>query len=159
MKVSSIAILKKELQSLSQEELLSACLRLAKYKVENKELLNYVLFDAQDEENYIERVKEEITLEMAKMNSLNYYFAKKTIRRVLKIVKKQIKYSGNKKTEIELLIFFCETLKNTRIPISGNTALENLFNRQIININKALSTMHEDLQYDYKEQISNLTDF
>ena len=50
MKTASIQELKQELQATSQTKLLDLCLRLAKFKKENKELLTYLLFEAHDEE-------------------------------------------------------------------------------------------------------------
>ena len=57
MKASSIAQIKKEIQFNTKEELIEIVLRLGKYKVENKELLSYLLFDSHDEEGYIEKIK------------------------------------------------------------------------------------------------------
>jgi hypothetical protein len=45
MKASSISQIKKELQYVSKEELIEIVLRIGKYKIENKELLSYLLFD------------------------------------------------------------------------------------------------------------------
>ena len=56
MKASSIAQIKKELQFIEKEELIEIVLRLGKYKVENKELLSYLLFDSHDEEGYIVKI-------------------------------------------------------------------------------------------------------
>ena len=58
MKASSIAQIKKELQFNDKEELIEIVLRLGKYKVENKELLSYLLFESHDEEGYINKIKE-----------------------------------------------------------------------------------------------------
>ena len=60
MKAVSVATIKKELQFRSSEELTELCLRLAKFKKENKELLTYLLFESHDETGYIETVKQEL---------------------------------------------------------------------------------------------------
>ena len=57
MKASSISQIKKELQYVSKEELIEIVLRIGKYKIENKELLSYLLLDSSDEEGYIEKIK------------------------------------------------------------------------------------------------------
>jgi len=62
MKAATVAQLKKELQYKSQDEVLQLCLRLARFKKENKELLTYLLFESDSEEGYIETVKEELLL-------------------------------------------------------------------------------------------------
>jgi hypothetical protein len=156
MELPALAVLKNELRSLPQDELIGLCLKLAKYKRENKELLNYLLFEAYDEAAYINKIKEEVTLEFEKMNTSNWYFAKKSIRRILRIIKKHIKYSVRKETEVELLIFFCEKLKKSNLRINQNQVLVNIYKRQVTAIHKALSTLHEDLQYDYQQKIDGL---
>ena len=131
-------------------------MRLAKYKKDNKELLTYLLFEATDEQGYIEGVKSEIDQQLEEMNKSNVYLAKKSLRKTLRITNKYIKYSGSKQTEVELLIYFCKKMKITKLPISTNSVLNNLYQRQIQRIKKSLSTLHEDLQYDYKEDIESL---
>ena len=59
MKAVSISEIKKELTNLDGKTLQEICLRLAKYKLENKELLTYLLFEAHDESSYISLVKED----------------------------------------------------------------------------------------------------
>ncbi|HQS05530.1 MAG TPA: hypothetical protein PLT16_07820, partial [Daejeonella sp.] len=57
MKPEKLSDLKKELSGLSVHELTDICLRLAKYKKENKELLTYLLFDSDKPMKYTEEVK------------------------------------------------------------------------------------------------------
>jgi len=56
MKASTIKALRDELKTRDEQELISFCLRLARFKKENKELLTYLLFDAEQEDVYIEQV-------------------------------------------------------------------------------------------------------
>jgi hypothetical protein len=153
MKTVSLSELKKELYNLPEKEVLDICLRLAKYKKENKELLNYLLFEANDEESYIIVVKKEIDKQYTEINSSNIYFAKKSLRKILRFTNKQIKYSGLKQTEVELLIYYCKKLRKSGIDVSKSTALTNIYTRQIQKIKKSLSTLHEDLQHDYKDEL------
>jgi len=132
------------------------CLRLAKYKKENKELMNYLLLESGNEQGYISEVKNEIAEEFGTVNSSNLYFAKKTIRKILRIANKHIRYIGTKQAEAELLIYFCAVLKNSGIPYEKSTALNNLFLAQIKKASKAIDTMHEDLQYDLKKELNKL---
>ena len=60
MKTASLAEIKQELQNLSTKEIAELCLRLARYKKENKELLAYLLFESHNEEAYAVQVKEMI---------------------------------------------------------------------------------------------------
>lgn len=156
MKAASLSELKHELTSLKPAELTALCMRLAKYKKENKELLTYLLFEANDEESYIESIKKEIDLAFEGMNKSNIYFAKKSIRKALRIANKYIKYSTSKQTEVEVLIHFCKMLKKSGISYKNSIVLNNLHLRQIQRIRKALSYLHEDLQFDYKEEILSI---
>lgn len=107
MKPVTVTILKKELQQHTQQELIEICLKLAKFKKENKELLTYVLFDAHDEDAYIQGIREEIDIEFSKLNHDSLYYIKKSIRKILRLIKKYIRYSKKKETEAAILLHFC----------------------------------------------------
>jgi hypothetical protein len=156
MKSESISNLKKEIQSTPPELIVQFCLRMAKYKTENKELLSYLIFNAYDQQTFIAEVKEEINQQFVNLNKSNLYLAKKTIRKALKTTNKYIKFSGLKPTELELLIHFCKKLKATGLPLRNGKVLGNLYLRQIERINNVLSTLHEDLQLDYTSEIEKL---
>ncbi len=156
MKAASLAELKKELFSTPPERVLELCLQLAKYKKENKELLSYLLFEADDEANYIKNVKDEVDEQFQKLNKSSLFLAKKTFRKILRTTNKHIKYSGSKRTEVELLIYYCKKLKTSGVSIHRSVAPANIYLRQIQKINKALATLHEDLQFDYKEELKPL---
>ncbi len=156
MKAVSVKQLKDELEHKDANELMTICLSLAKFKKENKELLTYLLFEADNEEGYIEAVREEIDEQFLSMNKKNYYFQKKSIRRILKNVKKYIRYSKKKETEIELLLHFCQEMKALKPSVIRQLAMNNLYYRQIDMAKKAISTLHEDLQYDYNLEVKKL---
>ena len=156
MKTASIHELKNTLQHLSQPELIKAILRLARYKKENKELLTYLLYESQDEKAYITSIQNEIDTQFTEINKSHIYFAKKSIRKILKFTTTSIRYSGRKETEVELLIHFCKKLKYSGIPLYQSVALSNLYQRQIQKISRSLKSLHEDLQYDYGEELKPL---
>ena len=156
MKPATVAQLKKELKFRSSDELEELCLRLAKFKKENKELLTYLLFQSHNEEAYIKSVKQVIDDGFSTINTKSYYFMKKTVRKVLRMVKKYIRYSKKKETEVELLLYFCEQLKNLRPSIKRNKMLTNLYERQLILAKKRNTELHEDLQLDYTLEIEEL---
>ena len=60
MKAASLNEIKKELSYLDLKRVQELCMRLAKYKKENKELLTYLLFEAGDEPGYVAAVKNEM---------------------------------------------------------------------------------------------------
>ncbi len=156
MKPASLAIIKKELKTLSNDDLMATCLRLAKSKKETKELLNYLLFEANSEDDYINTVKEDVVEGFKTINASSFYFAKKTIRKVLRITNKHIKFSDEKKTEIELLIFFCQTFNQQNLNFSESKVMINLYANIIKKIDKGLASLHEDLQFDYNDEVQNL---
>lgn len=153
MKTSTISQLKKELQHYSNNELLELCLRLAKFKKENKELLSYLLFESHDESGYIENIKRDLDVQLEAINTKNYYWMRKSIRKILKNLKKHIRYSLKKETEVELLLYFCVQLKTMSPSIKNDKTLLNLFKRQVNYIQKRIETLHEDLKYDFQKQM------
>jgi hypothetical protein len=153
MKAASLKEIKTELNSLHPKRIEELCLHLARFRKENKELLSYLLFEAGDETGYIMGVKSELDDLFSEVRKSNSYLAKKTIRKILGTANKYIKYSGSRQTEVEILIYFCKKLTKSGIPLPVNSALGNLYLRQIVKIKKSLSTLHEDLQFDYSEEI------
>ena len=75
---------------------------------------------------------------------------------MLRTTNKYVKYSGLKQTEIELIIHFCKTFRNTGFPIHKSTAANNIYLRQIAKIDAITKLLHEDLQHDYKKEIATL---
>ena len=116
-------------------------------------MLTYLLYEASNETAYIENVKREVDYEFEQINRKSYYFIKKSVRKILRNIKKYIRYSKKKETEAELLIYFCSELKKMSPSIDNNVTLQNIYNRQIEIIRKAISTLHEDLQYDYNLEL------
>lgn len=156
MKAVSISVIKKELKNLPPEELQVIVARLAKYKKENKELLSYLLFEAENEQAFIQSVKAEIDEQFSNLNYSSFYLAKKTLRKVLKTTNKHIRFSGIKETEIQLLIYFCQKLKQSGLNYKASRVVFNMYINQIKRINKVLAMLHEDLQFDYREEVENL---
>lgn len=156
MKAVSVVTIKKELQHKSDSELMELVLRLSKFKKENKELLTYLLFESHDETGYIESVKNEIDLQFSTINTNSYFYIKKSVRKILRLIKKYARYSLKKETEVELLLYFCECLKDMTPSIKRNVTLTNIYDRQILMIEKIVKTLHEDLQYDYNLLLEEL---
>jgi hypothetical protein len=156
MKAVSIKDLKEELANCTPKEVRDLCLRLARFKKENKELLTYILFESADEGLYLAGVKKEVDDQFMMINRKSNYLIKKGLRKILRTIKKYAKYSPKKETEVELLVYFCAKLNKFSPSISRNTGLNNLYNRQIETIIKKTSLLHEDLQFDYKIELDKL---
>ena len=156
MKAVGVKALKDELKMRSREDLMELCLNLSKFKKENKELITYLLFEASDENYFIQSIKDEIELEFEDINRKSYYFIKKSIRKILRNTKKNIRYSKKKQTEIELLLFFCRKLKKFTPSISKSIPLTNIFDREISRVEKTVLSLDPDLQYDYGLEIDSI---
>jgi len=156
MNTASLNEIKNELQQLDKVTLQSICLRLARYKKENKELLTYLLSDAHDEACYIRQVKEEMNVMFLELTDRNLYIVKKMLRKILRFANRQINYSGLPKTEIELRIYFCEKIKAAGIPLSTGTVIHNLYQQQLKKITTTMKKLPEDYRIDYLSSLEAL---
>ena len=156
MKAAGIHELKQELANTPASTLVDLCIRLARFKKENKELLTYLLFEAHDTSAYIQSIKSAMALQFSEINKSNVYFVKKSLRKILRTARKYIRYSSLAIAEVELLIYFCESMKEMNISINKNPVLLTIYQNQIKKINKALTGLHEDLQYDYLKTVNRL---
>lgn len=152
MRTASIHELKQELSALKPNALVEICLRLGKFKKENKELLSYLLYEAHNEAGFVLGIKEEMADLFREINQSNIYWAKKSLRKIVRIINKYCRYSGVKETELELRIYFCELLIASGIPVSKSTVISNLYQSQLKKIKELMAAMHEDIQHDYRRQ-------
>lgn len=156
MKAIAAKELKQELTTRKPNELMDLCMRLARFKKENKELLTYLLFESSDEASYVESVKTEIDEQFDLVNKKTPYLIKKSIRKILQNTKKYIRYSLKKETEVELLIYFCTKLRDFRPSMNRNVKLQNMYIKQVEMISNKIKHLHEDLQYDFNDELSRL---
>jgi hypothetical protein len=156
MKAATIHEIKMELSDLSSVQLADMCIRLAKFKKENKELLTYLLFEAFDEQAYIESIKTDVLKQFEEINTSSIYFVKKSLRKIIRTLNKYIRYTNSPETEAKLLLFFCDTLKNSGIAIEKNPVVKNMYLNQLKKISKSIAGMHEDLQYEYARELEQL---
>jgi hypothetical protein len=156
MKAATVIQLRKELETLDEDYLRELCLRLARFKIENKELLTYLLFESEDEDFYVNGIKEQVDKLFEEINKKSYFYIKKSVRKILRLLKKYARYSNSKETEVELLIYYCYKLKTLKPSISNNLTLTKIFLKQIENIEKKIIKLHEDLQFDFRERLKQL---
>ena len=76
MKAEKLTDIKKELTHKTGKELIELTLRLAKYKKDNKELLSYLLYYAEDPMQYAEALKRELEPEFQEFQKHHYYSGK-----------------------------------------------------------------------------------
>lgn len=156
MKPASAKEIRDELKHLERGELLEIVQRLTRFKKENKELLTYLLFQAQDEQTYVEQIKLEMDMEFDGINKSSYFFIKKSMRKILRNIKKFSRYSGKKETEAELLIYYLQKMDSFKPSIHKNKTLQNLYDRQLALVKKNIEKLHEDLQYDLNIELEKL---
>ena len=158
MKAATIHELKLELTNTPAEQLADLCIRLAKFKKENKELLTYLLFESFDEQAYIENIKTEMLQQFQEINTSSLYFVKKSLRKIIRILNKYVRYTGSAEAEVKLLLFFCSTLVDSGIPVEKNLVIKNILQNQLKKISKTIATKHEDLQYEYSKELEHLAE-
>lgn len=151
MEFASLGDIKKAMQQLTPEKTIELGLRLARFKKENKELLGFALFMEENIEQFVLDVNRETDVFFDNLNTSTTYYAAKSLRKMIKILNKYIRFSGSKQVEADLLIHFCKKMRNSGIRITSSTVLSNLYNRQLARIHRALEGMHEELRTDYRE--------
>ena len=151
-----MAEIKQELKVLPPAEVLELCLRLARSKKENKELLTFLLFEAHDLTGYTGQLKALVDEGLAASNKNNLYILKKNLRKLLRVINKHLRFAASKAAEAEVLLYFCTSLHERQIPFRKSNALANLYYGQIKKITAAVDTLHEDLQYDFRRQLEGL---
>lgn len=147
--------IKKEIQHLPQEQLAELCLRLVRYKKENKELLAYLLFEANDEHAFVEKVKAEAGFMMSQLPS-HSYLASKSVRKVLRLISKYVKFIASKPAEIDLSLSFCFNYLQYINRNVNYKPLRMILVRQVQKINTSIKKLHEDLQFDYSQEYEKL---
>jgi hypothetical protein len=157
MKAASSSEIKTALKQRTPSELIEICLRLARFKKENKELLTYILFEADDRESYIRNVKAEMTDRFAEINTASVHYAKKSLRKILRNANKFIRYSGDDVVGTEVLLHYAQLLNGLDLAWRRSTLLMNLYKGVLKKIEAAIDSLHEDLQYEYLKTLRTLS--
>lgn len=156
MKAATVYDIKEALQALPPAQVAELCLRLVKFKKENKELVTYLLFESHNLNSYLGEIKAEMEVEFAGINTSQVYFAKKSLRRILRNTNKQVRYIGSKAAEVELLLAYCQNLKESGLAGKKAPVIDKLYQSQLAKIKKLIGSLHEDLQYDYRRLLDKL---
>jgi len=147
--------IKKELQHLSSLQIANLCLRLARYKKENKELLAYLLFQAENQDSFIEQVKAESGFMFSQL-PVHSYNAAKGMRKILRLLSKYNKFMGSKEAEIDLLINFCNNYVQYTDRKVTYKPMRLILTRQMEKIRTLIGKLHEDMQDDYTQEYNNM---
>ncbi|MFG0262639.1 MAG: hypothetical protein ACF788_09640 [Novipirellula sp. JB048] len=152
MKAATISQLKKALAELDHQELLEACLRLARFKVDNKELLTYLLMQSEDERGYADQVCAALDAQLPNATRIH----KKTLRKIVRWMDKRLRYSGDKETELQVRIHFCRRFVDRQIRFGSCRVSANMYTTQLKKIDKAIEKVHPDLQFDFRQEMDGL---
>ncbi|MBK7214987.1 MAG: hypothetical protein IPH88_17195 [Bacteroidales bacterium] len=156
METASLNEIRKAFGSLSPKEMAELCLRLGRYKKENKELITYILYYECDPSGFLRAVKNETNTQIAAINRSNNYYILKGIRKIIRMLDKYSHFAAKKEIEAEMHIYLWKSLRENGIWIPSQGTLRNLFERQFLKIKKSISELHEDLQFDYGEELKEL---
>ena len=152
MKAASIAELKKALVRLDQGDLLDACLSLARFKKDNKELLTYLLFLSQDEQGFVNSLCDEIDDQFLQTPNAH----KKTLRKVIRWMNKCLRFSKIKDSEVQVRLHFCRAMKASNTPIRSSKVVTNMYTGQLKKVLKVIEKFHEDIQTDVEREVQAL---
>ena len=108
MKIATAKQIRDELNARPREEVMLLMQRLLRFKKENKELINYLLYYADDEQGFIDAVKQDMIDGFSVVNTSSFFLAKKSVRKVLRMMNKYIRYSAKETSKVELILFFCQ---------------------------------------------------
>ncbi|MFN8337587.1 MAG: hypothetical protein U0T36_01055 [Saprospiraceae bacterium] len=157
MKSASLSQIKKELAEYSPNQMIELIIRLMKHKVENKELVSYLLFDADDIAEFLSLIKMEIDEIISQLDFREGFHSKRGLKKCLRSITKYSKFMASKDAEVELLVHFCKVVRTKCGQHYCPKPIQLIFHQTIEKIKKLLPSVHEDLQNDYIYEISNIT--
>lgn len=153
--MEKLSDLKKELLVLSKPELIQLCLRVAKLKRENKELLAYLIYDVEDPLFYAEKLKPELK-EVFEQPFQHAYYLTKSIRKVMRLIAKYYRFTSNKQGETELLIYLVDEFHKSWRNEYRYQALGKVIFRCLEKAESNLKKIDEDFRADFEEPIAQL---
>lgn len=157
LEATGLSDIKKELQEIEPKVLIELCLKLAKYKRDNKDFLGYLLFKAHDKTFFLSEIKTQVQTQFSEINKENnLYYIKKSLRKILRQIVKYCRYLDDKALAADLHIYFCLQLKNSGIPFEKNKLIHNMYEQEIKKIKTFIASLHPDLQNDYHLELEKL---
>lgn len=147
--------LKKELSLRDKAELVQLCVRFARLKQENKELLAYLLFDADDPVFYAQKLKPEIEA-IWEQPFYNPWAMNKSLRKALRIIARYRRFTASARGENDLLLHLFLGMHAHWRPEFRQKIFGKMLYRQISKIKKNIAKMESDYQSDYEEPLREL---
>jgi hypothetical protein len=150
--------LKKDLAHLNAKELLTLLLRMTKMKVENKELLNYILYYDEKPLEYAQSYIDELVKPILECRTNDFYLLK-GLRKSKRLISKIFKITKSREAELfavlALLEAFREHYPTPRFRNNTRYFIESL----MLKLEKNLSLLNEDLRLDYQYRINELKEW
>lgn len=156
MSIGNIKEIKDELIQLNQKELIQLVLDLGKASADNKAFIYLKLKQKDDPEFFMQLAKDTLQQEFGKGNTSNPYYAKKSAQAVRRNLNKFLKWNKDKSTQAELILYFCRELLAYGYLRGRHPVVVNLLQAQFNKVEKLISGMHEDLRYDYEQELDEL---
>lgn len=156
MQIPSLAEIKKELNYLEEKEVKELLLELVKFSRENKSFLYFQLYSRNNPDFYTKNIKIELELLFDKSKSNHFYTAKKSIQALRRSLNKALKLTKNKADQADVILFFCEKMKENGYCDFVHPVITNVFDTQIKKAIKLISSLHEDLFCDYESRLAEL---
>ncbi len=156
MEIPSLAALKKDLGFLSEKELVLLLTDLAKFSRDNKAFLYFKLNERNQPQLFVDSVKEDLNGAFQLANTRNYHLAKKSAQSIRRKLNQMLKLGKNKADQAELILYFCEQMKEYGYLDFRHPVIDNLFAVQVGKAQKLIAGLHEDLQSDYGFRIEAL---
>lgn len=160
MEKISINIIKKELQELSQKQLVEICIQLAKARKENKEQLDFMLLKSHHLFQYEIDLKAEIDTQFEIFTYYKYYQLIKPLKAYVNSVLKQISYSKNPSFELEIIIYLCKQFFRFNDDESiWFYKINIIYDSLARKIEPRFKKLHEDEQFDYRVKLEEINYF
>jgi hypothetical protein len=156
MKDYSLADIKKELKHFSKEELVNWYIDLIKFKKINKGFSTFQVFHSQSEAQFVELVKADLTEGFQELNHANDFYIKKGLQKINRQLTLVLSYPLTDVSKIELSIYFLEEFNRHVGRKKNHTVIYNIYLRVLAKLEKWVAKLHEDLQFDFEEKISDL---
>ncbi len=152
----SLSDIRKELAYASPEELKSLCLRMARFKKENKEHLAFLLFQ-KNEADFIKSVKAEISDALDDIHRIHAFQARKVLQKTLRTIVKYKKFCLSKVFEMEVMLHFIRSMQAKQISEYTSSYTGQFYKKQQLKLVKILESLDEELSMDYRDEVEDLT--
>ncbi|HLW14088.1 MAG TPA: hypothetical protein VKX30_01160 [Flavobacteriaceae bacterium] len=157
MKAKSLKKLREELVYAEKQDLVDLCLQLARFKVENKELLTYELFYRSNKDLYLSEIEAHVDKEFEGLNDASYFYLKKGVQKINRHVKKYSRIAKDPEIEVHLLLYFLKKFKAYKPDLLKQKILNNMYHREYKLVVKRIEKLHPDLQFDYEKALEEVT--